>query len=71
METRTLGTNGPALSVVGLGCNMFGPKLDLEASQSVIHAAIDAGIKGAHDDPQNFELPKFAGSLKKLLKKLK
>jgi hypothetical protein len=35
------------------------------------HSAIDAGIKGAHDDPQNFELRKFAEHLKKLLKKLK
>ena len=35
------------------------------------HSAIDAGIKDAHDDPQNFELRKFAESLKELLKKLK
>jgi hypothetical protein len=35
------------------------------------HSAIDAGIKDAHDDPQNFELPKFAGYLKRLQKKLK
>lgn len=35
------------------------------------HSAIDAGIKGAHDDPQNFELRKFAASMKRLLKKLK
>jgi hypothetical protein len=35
------------------------------------HSAIDAGIKDAHDDPQNFELPKFAGYLKNLQKKLK
>lgn len=34
------------------------------------HSAFDAGIKGAHDDPQNFELEKFASALKKLLKKL-
>lgn len=33
------------------------------------HSAIDAGIKGAHDDPQNFELQKFADSLKKLINK--
>jgi hypothetical protein len=32
------------------------------------HSAIDAGIKGAHDDPQNFELGKFAQSLKEILK---
>ena len=34
------------------------------------HSAIDAGIKDAHDDPQNFELEKFARSLKSLLKDL-
>jgi hypothetical protein len=35
------------------------------------HSAIDAGIKDAHDDPQNFKLAKFAGKLKKLINKLK
>jgi hypothetical protein len=35
------------------------------------HSSIDAGIKDAHDDPQNFELQKFAEKLKNLLKKLK
>lgn len=35
------------------------------------HSAIDAGIKDAHDDPQNFELPKFAEKLKSLGKNLK
>jgi hypothetical protein len=35
------------------------------------HSAIDAGIKDAHDDPQNFELKRFAEKLKKLLDKLK
>ncbi|HEY0459648.1 MAG TPA: hypothetical protein VGC97_10960 [Pyrinomonadaceae bacterium] len=35
------------------------------------HSAIDAGIKDAHDDPQNFELQRFAEKLKNLLKKLK
>ncbi len=34
------------------------------------HSAIDAGIKDAHDDPQNFELKKFADALDKLLKQL-
>ncbi len=34
------------------------------------HSAIDAGIKDAHDDPQNFELEKFARAIEKLLKKL-
>lgn len=31
------------------------------------HSAVDAGIKGAHDDPQNFELEKFAGEVKRLI----
>lgn len=34
------------------------------------HCAIDAGIKDAHDDPQNFELRKFAAAIKKLSEKL-
>ncbi|MEP6901201.1 MAG: hypothetical protein ABJA66_05595 [Actinomycetota bacterium] len=35
------------------------------------HSAIDAGIKEAHDDPQNFDLNKFAENLINLLNKLK
>ncbi len=35
------------------------------------HSAVDAGIKDAHDDPQNFELEKFAEKLNNLLKKIK
>lgn len=34
------------------------------------HSAMDAGIKDAHDDPQNFDLNKFTDELKMLLKKL-
>ena len=32
METRTLGKTGPALSVVGLGCNNFGTRNSEEES---------------------------------------
>jgi len=35
------------------------------------HAATDAGIKNAHDDPQNFNLEQWAESLDELLKKLR
>lgn len=35
------------------------------------HSAIDAGIKDAHDDPQNFDLNQWNRKLKSLLKKLK
>ena len=44
METRTLGKQGPALSVVGLGCNNFGTAIDARAAATVVHAALDAGI---------------------------
>jgi hypothetical protein len=33
------------------------------------HSAIDAGIKDAHDDPQNFDLNKFAKEIKSLIDK--
>lgn len=35
------------------------------------HACMDAGIPGAHDDPQNFELEKFDAKLSKLEKDFK
>jgi hypothetical protein len=35
------------------------------------HSAMDAGIKDAHDDPQNFKLKSFAGKLQKLIRKMK
>jgi aryl-alcohol dehydrogenase-like predicted oxidoreductase len=44
METRRLGGDGPALSVVGLGCNNFGMKLAEPESAAVVNAALDAGI---------------------------
>lgn len=34
------------------------------------HSAIDAGIKDAHDDPQNFEIEKWASKLRKILEKM-
>jgi len=39
-----LGGSGLAVSVVGLGCNNFGGRIDLERTRSVVHAALDAGI---------------------------
>jgi aryl-alcohol dehydrogenase-like predicted oxidoreductase len=44
METRTLGATGPQLSIVGLGCNNFGMRIDVAASAAVVHGALDAGI---------------------------
>jgi len=42
METRRIGTL--PVSIVGLGCNNFGWRLDAAQSSEVVHAALDAGI---------------------------
>jgi hypothetical protein len=34
------------------------------------HIAIDSGIRGGHDDPQNFEVAAFAASIERLAKRL-
>jgi aryl-alcohol dehydrogenase-like predicted oxidoreductase len=44
MELRKLGKSGLLVSAVGLGCNNFGMRIDLEASRAVIHKALDLGI---------------------------
>lgn len=42
--TRRLGASGLAVSVVGLGTNNFGMKLDLAQCRAVVDAALDQGI---------------------------
>jgi aryl-alcohol dehydrogenase-like predicted oxidoreductase len=44
MRMRTLGDGGPEVSVVGLGTNNFGPRIDYEQSLAVIDAALEAGV---------------------------
>jgi aryl-alcohol dehydrogenase-like predicted oxidoreductase len=44
MKQRTLGKSGLQVSLVGLGCNNFGGRIDLEASRRVVHKALDLGI---------------------------
>src|SRR4051794_26454822 len=44
METTRLGTSDLEVSRVGLGCNNFGWKLDVDATRRVVDAALDAGI---------------------------
>src|SRR6201991_5372922 len=44
MEIRNLGGSGLRVSAVGLGCNNFGQRTDLETSRKIIHKAIDLGI---------------------------
>ncbi len=44
MEYRRLGRSGLKVSIVGLGCNDFGGRWDLEHSREVITHALDAGV---------------------------
>jgi aryl-alcohol dehydrogenase-like predicted oxidoreductase len=44
MRYRRLGTSGLVVSVVGLGCNNFGRKLDADGTRAVVGAAIEHGI---------------------------
>jgi aryl-alcohol dehydrogenase-like predicted oxidoreductase len=44
MDIRNLGGSGLRVSAVGLGCNNFGQRTDLETSRKVIHKALDLGV---------------------------
>jgi len=44
MQERNLGKTGLRVSLVGLGCNNFGGRIDLEATHKVVHKALDCGI---------------------------
>jgi aryl-alcohol dehydrogenase-like predicted oxidoreductase len=44
MERRRLGGSEIEVSVVGLGCNNFGRRVDLAGTRGVVDAALDAGV---------------------------
>ena len=44
MEYRNLGPTGLKVSVVGIGCNNFGMRIDAAATRDVVDAALDNGI---------------------------
>jgi aryl-alcohol dehydrogenase-like predicted oxidoreductase len=44
MRYRPLGNSGLVVSVVGLGCNNFGRRLDVAQTRAVVDAAIDSGV---------------------------
>jgi aryl-alcohol dehydrogenase-like predicted oxidoreductase len=44
MQQRKLGLSGPEVSLVGLGTNNFGGRIDLAASRLVVDKALDLGV---------------------------
>jgi aryl-alcohol dehydrogenase-like predicted oxidoreductase len=44
MDERRVGNSGLKVSVLGLGCNNFGGRLDQSDSIRVVHAALDHGV---------------------------
>lgn len=44
MRYKPLGTSGIEVSVVGLGCNVFGMSIDRRQAQAVVNAALESGI---------------------------
>jgi aryl-alcohol dehydrogenase-like predicted oxidoreductase len=44
MDYRKVGTSNLLVSAVGLGCNNFGIRCDVEQTRAVVHKALDLGI---------------------------
>lgn len=44
MQYRTLGNSGLRVSVIGLGTNQFGGKVDADGVERIIHRALDLGV---------------------------
>src|ERR1700748_281746 len=44
LSTRALGVLGPEVSIIGLGCNNFGRRVDLEGTRAVVDTALAEGV---------------------------
>jgi aryl-alcohol dehydrogenase-like predicted oxidoreductase len=44
LPTRPLGRSGLDVSIVGLGCNNFGRRIDLDATRAVVQSALEEGV---------------------------
>jgi aryl-alcohol dehydrogenase-like predicted oxidoreductase len=44
LATRPLGSSGLQTSIVGLGCNNFGRRVDLDGTRAVVDAALQEGV---------------------------
>ncbi len=66
MNYRKLGSTGLEVSEVGLGCNNFGMRIDLEATRKVVDKAIEVGIT-FFDTADIYGGPNNAGGSEKML----
>jgi aryl-alcohol dehydrogenase-like predicted oxidoreductase len=64
MRYRTLGHSGLRVSVVGVGCNSIGTRLDIAGTRAVVDAAIEEGIT-LFDAAESYGTP--AGACEELL----
>lgn len=69
MSYRRIGNSGLAVSVVGVGCNNFGRKIDRVQAHAVVDAAIDCGItlfdtSDSYGDPQGASEEALGAALK-------
>jgi aryl-alcohol dehydrogenase-like predicted oxidoreductase len=44
MQRRRFGTSGLTVSLVGVGCNNFGTRVDRDGVRAIVHRALDLGI---------------------------
>jgi aryl-alcohol dehydrogenase-like predicted oxidoreductase len=44
VQHRNLGKSGLQVSTIGLGCNNFGGRIDVEAARKIVHRALDLGV---------------------------
>jgi aryl-alcohol dehydrogenase-like predicted oxidoreductase len=44
METRPIGSSGLHVTLIGVGCNQFGGRLDFDGTKAVVDRALDLGI---------------------------
>ncbi|HEV3055974.1 MAG TPA: aldo/keto reductase [Solirubrobacteraceae bacterium] len=44
MDTRPLGDSGLEVSIIGLGCNNFGRRIELDGTLAVVDAALEQGV---------------------------